>query len=41
VAEKLKIAFANRKMMLNDIRKIKFDEFCWPQKAQQWLSIIK
>ena len=41
VAEKLKIALANRKMMLNDIRKIKFDEFCWPQKAQQWLSIIK
>ena len=41
VAEKLKIALANRKMMQNDIRKIKFDEFCWPQKAQQWLSIIK
>ena len=41
VAEKLKIVLANRKMMLNDIRKIKFDEFCWPQKAQLWLSIIK
>ena len=41
VAEKLKTALANRKSMVNDIRKVDFDEFCWPNKAQKWLSVIK
>ena len=41
IAEKINLALQNRLCFVADIKKINFGDFCWQQKAYEWIKTIK